>query len=311
MKYVVERSILISRDISAVKPHLLDFSHWKAWSPWSVIEPDHKGDVSGNLGQVGSVMTWDGEVIGSGNITLSAMQDRRFDYDLAFIAPWKSEAKCSFLLAEKEGGTEVTWRMDAALPFYLFFMAGMMKAMIGMDYDRGLLMLKSVVETGAVGADTSAAGLVDFEGFAYVGIARTCHLDDMPQKMAKDFKRLGQACGDAPVTPAHYLGVYDKVKLGKQLFSFTSAVAGDKTDSLIDLPCMSDLVAGEIKSQKMFEIKHRGSYQYLGNAWAMGNMLLRAKKLKQNGAPFEYYHNDPDNTPEHELSTSIYFPVKV
>ncbi len=128
--------------------------------------------------------------------------------------------------------------------------------------------------------------------------------------MSADFETMVQACADASIEPGHFFSIYNKVKLSKQIFSYTSAIGGDNVDALTNLPGMPNLVSGEIKSQKMFEIRHRGSYQYLGNAWAMGNTLLRSEKLKQNGAPFEYYHNDPSDTPESELSTSIYFPVK-
>ena len=331
MKYSVNRSIVVDADIATVRSHLADFSKWPAWSPWSVLEPKHKSGVDGEMGEIGSSMSWDGDVIGSGSITLTGQSESQLNYDLAFIAPWKSQAKTSFLLepveVKEEGGaslssngkpsqsTKVTWAMDSEMPFFLFFMIGMIKAMVGMDYDRGLLMLKSVVETGKVDADTSNEGIVDFSGFSYVGLARTSHMDDMPEHMSADFEQLMQACKRIGSEPAHILSIYNKVKFTKQLFSYTSSVAGVDAEALKTELASAKLISrkvasGEVKSQKMMQIKHRGSYKYLGNAWSMGHLTIRANKLKHNGAPFEYYHNDPADTPENELLTSIYFPIK-
>lgn len=40
--------------------------------------------------------------------------------------------------------------MDGKLPYFMFFMVKMMKNWIGMDYERGLAMLKEFIETGEV-----------------------------------------------------------------------------------------------------------------------------------------------------------------
>lgn len=337
MKFSISRSIVIDAGIAEVRPHLADFSRWSAWSPWSVIEPDHESGMQGAMTEVGSSMSWDGKVIGSGNISLIEQSDTRLDYDLVFVAPWKSQAKTSFVLepasilepashspvsisesgaSASNGATKVTWVMHSDMPFFLFFMIGMVKAMVGMDYDRGLLMLKSIVETGGVDADTTDEGVVDFGGFSYVGLARTSYMNDLPADMEVDFERVMQACIETECEPEHTLSIYNKVKLTKELFSYVSAVSvGDvgavKQNLLSSLENASgSVLSGQIKAQKMLHIKHRGSYQYLGNAWAMGHLTLRAKKIKQNGAPFEYYHNDPAETAESDLLTSVYFPIK-
>ncbi len=308
MKFSIERSIVIDAGLDVVRPHIENMKNWRAWSPWSVLEPDHQQTYEGVDGELGSTMSWVGDVIGSGQLTMVAKQDQQLDYQLAFFAPWKSKAETSFLFTSDAGGTRVTWVMHSSMPFFLFFMTGMVKAMVGMDYDRGLTMLKSIVETGVVNADTSSQGVVDFNGFSYLGLARESHFSEMPDHMTADFQKLMLASEKSDFEPEHVLAVYNKVKLSKQIFYYTSAVSGGKSEVLkAELP----LEEGEIPSQKMLEIKHRGSYKYLGNAWAMGHLTLRANKMKQNGSPFEYYHNDPSNTAEDELLTSIYFPIKV
>lgn len=183
----------------------------------------------------------------------------------------------------------------------------MMQSLIGMDYDRGLTMLKALIEEGKVDADTHNEGVNTFGGFDFIGIKRTSDLAEMPDIMQQDFSKIMQQCVDQAVEPEHVLSIYNKVNLSKQLFTYTSAISAESFDvqALGD-----DVVHGYVRQQEMLEIKHRGSYKFIGNAWTMGNMILRANKMKSNGKPFEYYHNDPADTPERELLTSVYFPVK-
>ena len=307
MKYQVRKSIVIDADPNTVRPYVADLRQWAAWSPWSIIEPDHKSSFAGTHGEVGSSMSWDGDVIGSGKMTLVSVVNEEYEHKLEFFAPWKSQAKATVALQAKGASTQVTWTMDGTMPFYLFFMVGMMKAWIGMDYDRGLRMLKELAENGQIDAQTSDLGVVDFEGFAYVGLANTSLVQDMPSDMQADFDRLMRDIAAASCDPKHHLAIYTNVKMSKQRFSYISAVSDESASGLA---LSDDYVRGRIPSQKMLEIRHRGSYRFLGNAWSMGHMVARAKKMKTNGKPFEYYHNSPNEVAENELLTSVYFPVK-
>ena len=124
--------------------------------------------------------------------------------------------------------------------------------------------------------------------------------------MEADFQRLMKHCNQNACEPEHVVSVYNKIKLSKLEFTFTSAVGGSALQSLDS----ADYVSGAINTQRMLEIQHRGPYRFIGNAWSLGHLLLRHKKLKLNGPAFEYYHNDPEDTPETDLLTSIYFPIK-
>jgi len=46
--------------------------------------------------------------------------------------------------------TRVTWSMQSSLPFFLFFMRKSFENFVGMDYDRGLRMLKEQLESGKI-----------------------------------------------------------------------------------------------------------------------------------------------------------------
>lgn len=307
MKFQVKSDIAINADIEKVKDHIIDFNKWSAWSPWSICEPDHKVTIKGDKGSVGHEMSWDGEIIGSGTNTIEEIEGNSIKYNLEFHKPWKSHSKTAFHLEKTSDGTKVTWTMDSSMPFFLFFMVKPMKSWIEMDYERGLSMLKSMIETGEVPAKTTNEGVIDFEGFNYVGIKRTTHYKNMPKDMSEDFNKIMKKLESEGRTAKHWFCLYPKVDMGNKMFTYIAAASAE---NLLDTEFSGEFIKGEIKTTKALEVKHHGSYRFLGNAWSMGMMYFRAKKMKRNGNPFEYYWNNPSNTDEKDLKTSIYFPSK-
>ena len=105
----------------------------------------------------GKHQKWEGRRIGHGNQQITSEEkDQKIQYDLEFIKPWKSRSKSHFVLkSTNQQETEVTWGMESKLPFYLFSMKSKMVAMIKMDFQRGLRMLKEYAEDGEVCPDWS------------------------------------------------------------------------------------------------------------------------------------------------------------
>ena len=140
----VHKSIVIDAPVSQVFATVRDFKTWSKWSPWLIADPE----CTLNFDTDDEGYSWDGPVAGSGAMRIEeALTNQEIRYDLTFLKPWKSTAKFQLEFEEAEGGTEVNWKMQSSLPFFMFFMKGMMVAMIGMDYTRGLAMLKDFVET--------------------------------------------------------------------------------------------------------------------------------------------------------------------
>ena len=67
---------------------------------------------------------------------------------LDFIEPFEGHNTADFLLAPKDGGTEVRWVMFGPAPFVTKLMGIFvsMDAMIGKDFEKGLSQLKAVAE---------------------------------------------------------------------------------------------------------------------------------------------------------------------
>lgn len=308
MKYRVEKSILINASKEKVISYIGDFNKWISWSPWNILELECPMEITGIPGKVGHAMSWDGSVIGSGKNTLKGIDEIGYHYDLQFIKPFKSEAKTSLLITEETGNTKVTWTMDSSLPFFMFFMINIMKNWIGLDYERGLRMLKEVCEKGSIKAKTTNNGIVDKNGFSYVGIQRTVDMKDMPTEMSKDFKTImNDVITKRGKCAEQWICVYPKISMNTLQFTYVAAVSDEQ---LKDVDLGPEYIKGEIADGKVLEIKHDGSYEFLGNAWSMGMMYMRAKKYKGAGKPYEQYWNSPLETKPEDLKTSIFFPVK-
>jgi len=302
-KMNIERSIKIDASKEKVFQKLNDFNEWMPWSPWLIMEPEAKVNVA----EDSKSYEWEGDRIGSGNMKVLKEDGYDFiEYDLNFIKPWKSHALTSFKLKEEGSSTVVTWYMDSALPFFMFWMKKMMEAFVGADYERGLDMLKAYVEDGEVESKMEFVGNKSIDRIMFVGVKSTCSMDDLGTQMANDFEKLRAALESSGKVKGA-LSIYHKWDVVKGNVSYTSAMI------VSDYPSSdSEFVKGEIPPADVYSLKHIGKYQHLGNAWSTLYSMQRNKefKINKNIDPFEIYLNDPSNTPEKELVTEINFPIK-
>ncbi|MBK26273.1 MAG: hypothetical protein CME70_19900 [Halobacteriovorax sp.] len=308
---IISKSIEINKPAPEVFDYLSDFKNWQTWSPWICMEPSCPVSFEGNPTELGHRQSWDGKFIGSGTMSLiKIIPNKVLSYDLRFLKPWKSESKTQFVFEETSAGTKVTWNMQGSLPFFLFFFKKMMTALITMDYDRGLNMLKEVLETGSTTTKTSYDGVTSQDSFHYVGIRRTCKMDDMPSSMEEDFQTLNKLIEDGKIkSPKLGLSFYHKYDFVKSECDYTSGY-------IIEEPAINstelNLVSGTVKSHKGLKVKHLGPYKHLGNAWTAAQTIMRSQKMKcQKGIhPYEIYRSMPGKVLDTEIETDIYIPVK-
>ncbi|MGJ8641747.1 MAG: SRPBCC family protein [Opitutaceae bacterium] len=303
---MIERSVQIDAPVEKVYGCVRDFKSWTEWSPWLVTERDARLDFS----EDGRSYAWDGKVLGSGEMHLEGEQENQsLTYRLVMLTPWKSQSDVRFNFSSVDGGTRVTWRMDGALPFFMFFMKTMMESFIGMDYDRGLGMLKEFAETGSVVSELKYYPDSEYPGCKYVGIKRTCPVGEIGDYMAKDFKTLGAWAEAQSVTVSDKpFSVYSKWDCKQGSTEYTAGFPVAEMPS--NLP--EGAVSGELPSCRAFVIEHQGPYRHVGNAWSAGMCRARAKLFKQSKRvfPFEVYVSDATSVPEKELVTRVYFPLR-
>ena len=302
----IEKSIDIDVPVDKVYSYLKDFNNWQAWSPWLIMEPECKVDVE----EGGKAYSWDGVRIGSGEMSITNEdENKRLDMDLTFLKPWKSHAKVWFELRGNGDKTNLSWSMDSSIPIFIFWMAKTITAAVGMDYERGLRMLKEQLETGHNNSKVEYNGTSNYGGCKYVGIKRHSKMEDMGKEMGDDLMKLGQWAEshkddvqDVPFT------IYHKFDMVKGDVEYTSGIPVKEIPAGLD----SKFVTGEIPPTEVYTVTHTGSYSHLGNAWSAGVNAQQNKLFKPSKKvhPFEVYPNSPHDTKEEDLVTQIHFPVK-
>lgn len=301
----VERSILIDAPLDPVRELVRDFRHWPRWSPWLVMEPEARLDFPPD----GKSYTWDGRVIGKGCISLDVELPDRLTHTVLFIKPFRSSAVTGFEFAESGSGTIVKWSMRGKLPFFLFFMKRMMSAWIGSDYDRGLLMLKDLAETGEVLSSLASHGVEPVAAIDYVGIRNQCLCSDIGTKVRRDFGRLGEWLEANSLAPAGPMfSIYHKWDLVRDAADYTCAVPMPVAPE----PLPEGFERGTVPAGRAYVMVHTGAYRHLGNAWAAGMARARARiyQPRRGEAPLEIYRNTPEETAEGGLVTEIRIPAR-
>jgi hypothetical protein len=302
----VRKSLVVAAPVERVYETVRDFSKWTPWSPWLLAEPECQPKLSAD----GRGYSWSGEVVGAGeNLIIAEDPPEVIRYRLIFLKPWKSVADVSFNFKRRGGNTEVTWSMQSSLPFFLFWMRSMMAAFIGMDYERGLLMLKDYLETGTVPSRLDFLGPTTSPPRHYLGLRNAGSIAGIGERLRHDFTRLRgwmQANGCEPA--GKRFSLYHRFNCVKGTTACTAACP--ITRPVPRVP--SGFIVGEIPEMKVYTIRHTGAYRHLGNVWAAGSMHERAKRFHQikKLPPFEIYENEPELTDEADLETIVCFPMR-
>ena len=308
-RFQVNRSIHIKAAPEKVFDAVADFSTWTTWSPWLCAEPDAQVRVSEAPSSLGAIYAWKGEVVGEGEIEHRKLQPGRvIEDEIRFVKPFRSTSQVAFEMEATDDGTTLTWHMRGSLPWFLFWMRSQMEVFIGMDYDRGLKMLKDLIETGQILSQTTIHGVESVGPLRVAGIRNVCSVSEIGPTMEAAFceslQKLNQANLPADGT---VISVYHKFDLKAQTFDFTSGLV--LPDSAGPIP--EGLSSWSIPAMQALRVRHIGRYEHLGNAWSAAHQYARYKKLKPSkvGA-YEVYKNDPENTPPAELCTEVLLPLK-
>lgn len=304
MKYTVSKSITINSANATVLENINDLSKWQTWSPWACLDPQAK--MTSSLDN----MTWESKFIGSGKMTIKARTATQVDFDLDFIKPFKSHADVNILISKvSESTTTVTWQMHSKLPIFMCFFKKLFQVMIGRDFDRGLVRLKALCETGSVPTKLEFIDNVEpIDGFKIAGINSSCSMNAIPENMRKAFTKLCVLMNEAKVTPLGSACFCYNVKLSKETMDYTAAVIYNGDDVQL-----GELHSKEIPAHKAIKVILHGSYEFMGDGWSGAYAHLRGLKLKMDKKvpPYEVYLKGPHNTENPaEYVTEIRFPVK-
>ncbi len=308
LKYQVKRSIEIDAPSEQIHSFIADFKNWPSWSPWLIVEPDCPLKYSGETGQVGSGYRWNGDMVGEGEMELTATTPQRLEMALNFLRPFKSTAKVGFEFETVGEGCRVSWIMDSQVPWFLFFLKNMFKNMIGMDYDRGLSMLKTKIETGEVKSELQLLGDVTLDATHYVSLSGGATIDNMGEVMPGHIQQFRELVEAGTVTPnGAIFAIYSKMDMKTSYSEFETCLPITEP---VTLPAPFEIK--QLPQTDTYAVEHKGSYNYLGNAWSMVMMASRHFKVKVKRKPlgYERYLDDPMKVEESSLRTQILLAKK-
>ncbi|MFH4357076.1 SRPBCC family protein [Vibrio diabolicus] len=303
LSYQVSRSIEINKNQSEIIGYLKDFNNWPDWSPWIILEPSCELTFSDNQGHVGAGYQWNGQRIGTGAIVLESTQEHRLDMELHFFRPIKSQGKVTLIVTPSQDGCLVEWQMQSRVPWYLFFLKSMFKSMIEMDYQRGLRMLKSQLETGQVLSDLVEIGNRTLPQVHYIGIKGETTIPELGPVIEEQVQQLKQIVDDKGLSVnGELFCYYQSMDMQTGTFEFITCLP---LDNAVTAP--EGAVSGTIPESETFVVEHRGEYQFLGNAWALAMNLVRQSGMKAKTSPLgiERYLDNPQETTQDKLRTEV------
>lgn len=309
-RYRIAQTVSIDSPPQRVYEYLVDFRTWTTWSPWLISEPDARVFISENAHSQGSTYRWQGTVVGEGEIEhLRLHPTEHIEHELRFVKPFRSIARTAFHIVPSEVGSTVTWTMDGKLPWFLFWMIPMIKTFVSMDFRRGLNMIKDWLETGSIPSKLTIHGRVPMHAIRMAGIPGSCPVEEIGKSLED---ALAQATAEfqkqrLPMQ-GQVISVYEGFDMKAGRFEFNCGYL---------LPASTEVVPGgalkvwSTPAGEAFHVEHVGSYRHLGNGWSVANQWVRYKKLKQKRCgTFEIYRNTPLDTPETDLKTDLYLPLK-
>jgi len=310
----VERQIVIEAPRATVYALVEGYKQFQKWSPWASLDPNAKTTVEGPEFGVGAKQSWVGDpkTVGSGNQEIiEAEPFARVKSRLAFGD--NPPATAEFALTPEGNGTRVVWSFDSDMgagPFGRLF-GLMMDRFIGPDYQRGLGNLKTLAESFPK-ADFSdlTVTMVDVAPVTVAYIA---------SESSKDTMQIGEAIGAGYGLVLAFMKANGLKQDGAPItintrwddrgYGFDAAIPVDKEPAK-EVPAASLVKVKLTYGGKVLKIVYKGPYGGMPPSYAKLEAYMAARGYESAGPPWDEYVSDPGTTPEAELITNIYQPVK-
>lgn len=149
-KFNYERIGIINAPAEKIYPFISNFKMGEQWSPYEKIDPNMKKTFSGNDGEVGSIMEFEGNSdVGSGKLEiLSLVPNEMVQIKLTMIKPFFGENIVHYRLKTLGPATQFTWSMtgDGGFMGKLMTLLIDCEKMVGDQFTKGIQNLKAVVE---------------------------------------------------------------------------------------------------------------------------------------------------------------------
>lgn len=108
------RSGVIQAPAEKIFPYLKSFQLSVQWSPYEKLDPKLRKSFYGDDGEVGSVMTFDGNVeVGSGRLEILKIETNQLvEIHLKSLKPFETQNRVQYRLTPEGHDTRFTWSMS-------------------------------------------------------------------------------------------------------------------------------------------------------------------------------------------------------
>lgn len=147
--FALQRSLRIQAPPQKIHALINDLRQFNTWNPYEKKDPAIQGSYRGPAAGPGARYEFKGNKdVGEGSLEIIASAPHRVDMRLDMSAPMQVSNNIAFTLAPGTDGTEVTWSMQGASPYFAKLLGIFldMDTMVGRDFEAGLATLKARAE---------------------------------------------------------------------------------------------------------------------------------------------------------------------
>jgi len=341
----VERAVSIDAPRTTVFMLVNGFKLFNRWSPWYALDPGATYTYEGPANGVGARLVWNGnpDTLGSGSQEI--LESRPYDLVKTRLdfGP-QGVATGQFTLAPDGAGTRVMWAFDTDLGMNPVsrYMGLLFDRLVGADFEKGLASLKQLAESlPKTDFAELEVELVDVSPMqvAFIPLTSSTSEGEIAAALAAAYKEIGRfikrhdvEVAGAPITINHKWGAggYEfDVAVPIDRAPDASPGAADSTrtdDEKTDERKSDDTKSDEASSAKTPDLPPVQVKQLPGGRAARTVHVgpdagmratydklfgwLAAHGYEQAGAPWDEYVREAGDTPDAQLATNIYVPVK-
>jgi effector-binding domain-containing protein len=305
----ITREITIEKPASVIFPLVADFGNWHHWDPWRAMDSNAVFTISEKSCGIDSKQEWKGEIIGEGYLLTKEYDEySRVLFDLVFDGNEEKVNQDEWLFEETASGTNVKWSTHLNLSFPMERIFGLfIENMLGPQKEEGLSKLKEYAENLKQIKEVEME-IVSLESkpIYYISDSSDMQGDDIANKLGAAYGELGQFCGmhNIQMTEAP-LAITTKFDMNG-IYEFDAAFVVNEHNAEPE---------GRIKRKmtyagKAIKATHIGAYKDVDKTYYAIEDYIKEHNFEPNGDSWEQYISDPADTPEEELVTFVFFPVK-